>query len=148
MKTFARLTAALVVVSAFSLAAAKGKAEAAAYQQTAYDKLTWTEMMPGGPAVHVLWGDMKKGPYALLMKFPAGFDSGPHTHSADYHGVLVKGRMTNSSEGIAPSGPVEAGSTWDQPGKTVHANKCAPESECVMLIAQDKAFDFAPAKAK
>lgn len=146
MKTFARIAAALVVVSAFSFAAAKGKP--AALQQTAYDKLAWTEMMPGGPSVHVLWGDMKKGPYGLLMKFPAGFDSGPHTHSADYHGVLVKGRMTNTSEGITATGPVDAGSTWDQPGKVVHANKCAPESECVMLIAQDKPFDFAPAKAK
>ena len=44
MKTFARIAAALVVVSAFSFAAAKGKP--AALQQTAYDKLAWTEMMP------------------------------------------------------------------------------------------------------
>ncbi|MGE6758340.1 DUF4437 domain-containing protein [Corallococcus interemptor] len=147
MKPLPKLVAAVAVVSAFTFAAAKGK-EAAAFQQTAYDKLSWTEMMPGGPSVHVLWGDMKKGPYALLMKFPAGFDSGPHTHSASYHGVLVKGRMTNTSEGAAAAGAVEAGSTWDQPGKVVHRNQCSPDAECVMLIAQDKPFDFAPAKAK
>ncbi|RYZ41642.1 MAG: DUF4437 domain-containing protein [Myxococcaceae bacterium] len=147
MKTVSRFVAALVVVSAFGFAVAGGKSTAT-FQQTAYDKLAWTELMPGGPAVHVLWGDMKKGPYGLLMKFPAGFDSGLHTHSADYHGVLVKGRMTNTSEGVTPAGAVESGSTWDQPGKVVHRNQCAPESECVMLIAQDKPFDFAPAKAK
>ncbi|NBD12324.1 DUF4437 domain-containing protein [Corallococcus silvisoli] len=147
MKTLPKLVAAVAVVSAFTFAAAKGR-EAATFQQTAYDKLAWTELMPGGPSVHVLWGDMKKGPYALLMKFPAGFDSGPHTHSAGYHGVLVKGRMTNISEGATGAGPVEAGSTWDQPGKVVHRNQCAADAECVMLIAQDRPFDFAPAPAK
>nr|WP_164933358.1 hypothetical protein [Corallococcus coralloides] len=35
-----------------------------------------------------------------------------------------------------------------QPGKVGHRNQCSPDAECVMLIAQDKPFDFAPAKAK
>src|SRR5688572_20909237 len=50
-----------------------------------------------GPQMAVLFGDpAKKGaPLGVLMKFPAGFTPGPHTHSSDDWAVVLKGTMHN-----------------------------------------------------
>src|SRR5437870_4761984 len=48
---------------------------------------------PQGPEVAVVSGDAKKGPASAFMKFPAGYDSGWHTHDGWYVSTVVKGTM-------------------------------------------------------
>ena len=42
---------------------------------------------------------MAKGPYAVMMKMPPGFDSGWHTHDFDYTGVVLAGTIENIEQG-------------------------------------------------
>src|SRR5690554_541203 len=53
--------------------------------------------------VAVLWGDRTKGSDdAMLLKMPAGFEAGRHTHSADYHGLAVQGTWVHTNEDAKP----------------------------------------------
>jgi hypothetical protein len=50
-----------------------------------------------GPQMSVLFGDPKKkgAPLGVLMRFPAGFTPGPHTHTSDDYAVVIKGTLHN-----------------------------------------------------
>lgn len=101
-----------------------------------------------GPQISVLFGDMKKkgAPLGILMHFPAGFTPGPHTHSSDDYAVVIKGTQHNFSGDNEGPG-LGAGSTWYQPAKQVHNNKCEAGSDCVLFVYTPNGFDFQPAPA-
>src|SRR5688572_11068685 len=78
-----------VLVSAFVLVAVAGVSYTAGAMQSGKAVMTpigsvkWEPYAPGNPLqVGVLWGDRTKGgEYGMLLKIPAGFDSGPHSHT-------------------------------------------------------------------
>src|SRR4051812_11468505 len=76
--------------------------------------LKWEQPFgPSGPKLAFVSGDMKKGPCSFFFKFPAGFDSGWHTHDADYTAVVLAGTMQNVEQGAeAASHPLGVGSAW------------------------------------
>lgn len=89
---------------------------------------------PNGAQLAVLRGNPATGPSAMLMKLVRG--PGPlHTHSADYHLVLISGSMKHwgagGSEATAPI--LQPGSYWFQPGGTVHGDSCL-DNECLVHI--------------
>jgi hypothetical protein len=90
--------------------------------------------LPDGPRVAVLWGNPNAGPSAILLEMKRG--AGPmHTHTADYHLVVIEGVMKHwgpdETESIAkPLGP---GSYWFQPGGVPHADACLTD-RCVMQV--------------
>lgn len=90
--------------------------------------------LPNGPQLAVLRGDPATGPSAMLMKLVRG--AVPlHTHSADYHLVLIRGSMKHwgagESEASAPL--LQPGSYWFQPGGTVHGDSCL-DDECLVHV--------------
>jgi anti-sigma factor ChrR (cupin superfamily) len=105
-------------------------------------RVAWYEGFPGGNSTGSLWGDRKVGRYAILMKFPAGFKSGVHTHTGAYYGVVVRGVITNPVVGGAPAKNLKPGSWWFQPGGQKHETNCSPQSECVIFISQDTPLDY------
>jgi quercetin dioxygenase-like cupin family protein len=99
-------------------------------------------MMEGGPELAVVHGDPQAGAATLLMRFPAGFQSGMHTHTAAYDGVVVSGAYQHGVDGaMTDLGP---GSVWTQPGGEPHADSCLDEAGCIVALSFDGAMDFAP----
>lgn len=90
--------------------------------------------LPNGPQLAVLRGDPATGPSAMLMKLVRG-PVPLHTHSADYHLVLIRGSMKHwgagESEATAPI--LQPGSYWFQPGGTVHGDSCL-DDECLVQV--------------
>jgi quercetin dioxygenase-like cupin family protein len=89
-----------------------------------------------------LWGDMKKGAYGTMMKWPSGFVTPWHTHSHPVRAVVSQGTFTIELEG-QPVRELGPGSYLYDPGKSRHKSGCkAGGAECVFLITQNAAFDF------
>ena len=150
MTTMKKRVLGLAVLSAvigLSYAAADAKGNPAV--NMAFGDLKWEDLMPGAPLkISILWGDRNKGPeYAMLLKLPGGFESGMHSHTADYHAVLIQGTWIHTNEGDA-NAPKEmpVGSYVFQPGKQVHNDKCKGPEECIILVHQHGKGDFIPAK--
>ena len=101
-----------------------------------------------GFQVAPLWGDMKKGAYGTMMKWPAGFVTPWHTHSNPVRAIVSQGTFTIELEGQAARelGP---GSYLYDPGKSRHKSGCkAGGAECVFLLTQNAAFDMIPDEKK
>ena len=135
---------AVVAMSGYAVGAA-GKAST--IQPAAEAK--WEPYAPGAPLqVAKLWGDRTKGAYGMLLKLPAGFEAGLHTHTADYKAVLVSGTWIHTDEGqeISAGKELTAGSYVVQPGKAIHNDKCKEGADCIIFIEQNAKGDFIPAK--
>ena len=103
---------------------------------------------PAGPAVAALEGDPSKGKSSILLKLKKG--AAPlHTHTADYHAVLISGQHKHRDKGqdeksAKALGP---GSYWFQPGKQPHGDACLTD-ECILYVTfsgkMDMKLDDAP----
>lgn len=101
----------------------------------------------GGAKLAAAWGDMNKAAYGTFLRLPAGFDTGMHSHTSDYYGIVISGSITNTETGKKEV-PLSAGSYWLQRGKADHATKCVSDSDCVIYITQSSRFDSVPASSK
>jgi hypothetical protein len=148
--TFKKSLVSALVLAAVSLsyaagAAAKGKPPV----NWAASDLKWDPYAPGVPLqVAKLWGDrLKGGEYGMLLKLPAGFEAGFHSHTADYEAVLVQGTWVHSNEGDAtPAKEMTPGSYVFQPGKQIHNDVCKSKTDCIIFIHQHAKGDFIPVK--
>jgi quercetin dioxygenase-like cupin family protein len=128
------------------LATESGGADAAAKmkQGKSATEMEWQLFGEGPATLTVLWGDMSSGgEFAMLVKLPPGFEAPPHTHSNDYNGVNLAGTWIHTY-GTDDTKVLPPGSYVHQPGGQVHSDKCAGPGECIFLIHQHAAFDFAP----
>lgn len=100
---------------------------------------------PDGPALAIVTGDLQKGG-GFFLKLPAGMKSGLHTHTADYHAIVISGAPKHWLPGEEKKAqPLGVGSYWFQPGKQPHADECTGAEACVLYIVVMGGFDFAPA---
>ena len=53
--------------------------------------VAWNEL-PDGRATARIHGEMTTGEHLSYVRFPAGLRTAPHSHSAEYFGIVVKGR--------------------------------------------------------
>ena len=137
----------LVVVAIAATAYAVGRAQAGRPVNLAANAIKWEPYGPGTPLeVAVLWGDRTKGEYGMLLKMPAKFEAGMHSHTADYHGMNVQGTWIHTNQGQPPA-TLPQGSYVMQPGKQIHNDVCMSATPCILLIHQHAAGDFIPAPA-
>jgi len=71
-----------------------------------HDELDWIQI-PGleGPleaSFAFLWGNPMTGPSGFFLRLPAGGRVPWHTHSGDYHAVVLSGALQVLREGAAP----------------------------------------------
>jgi hypothetical protein len=141
------LLALVIAIAGISYKAGAAKGKEAVILSAS--EIKWEPYAPGVPLqVAKLWGDRTKaGEYAMLLKFPAGFEAGMHSHTGDYHGVTVQGTWVHTVEGDT-SAPKDLGpsSYVFQPGKQVHNDSCKGKTECIIFIHQHGKGDFIPAK--
>lgn len=49
--------------------------------------------LPAGMMTALEWGDLEKGPYQVLIKFPAGVTVQPHYHKYDEFATIASGTI-------------------------------------------------------
>ena len=131
----------LVACGSYAVGVAQGKAV-----NIPAASLKWAPYAPGNPLqVAALWGDRTKGDYAMLLKMPAGFEAGRHTHTGDYHGLSIQGTWVHTNDGAKPV-ELPPGSYVLQPGKQVHNDVCKGTTDCILFVHQHAAGDFIQAK--
>ncbi len=154
MKTFLSIgagSAALLAVGTLALSlsgmATKAATPAAAQKMFAFE-MKWEPMSEGAPLKIVkLWGDhTKDADYGMLVKLPAGFSTGMHSHSFEYQTIEIQGKKIHRFKDEEKSEPYTPGSfTFETPGH-VHEDVCLGPEDCIVFIHQDKKFDFIPDK--
>ena len=139
----------VVVVSLSSVALAGGVHAQAVRTQyvTAAEAVTFTPLdpaTPGGVNLAVISGNLQgPGPVSLFLRIPKG-PAPVHTHSAGYHGVVVRGQAKHwPANGQAAAQVLNPGSHWYQPGKAAHGDECLSD-QCLLLIQMEGPYDFAP----
>jgi hypothetical protein len=105
--------------------------------------LTFTHI---NPAIQMAdaYGDMSKGMHGTFGKFPANFNSGFHTHTGAYHGIVIKGVMINPFKDETNPPEMAAGSYWYVPAGSTHATACVSDEPCEFYFYADSKFDFMP----
>jgi hypothetical protein len=106
--------------------------------------MTWRKQAPDLPImISELWGDRARdGGYGELVQVPPGFDSRLHAHTADFHGVLVKGTWVHVDEsGKGSNVPLKPGSYIRQAGGGMHVDRCVSKEPCVLFLFQDSKAD-------
>ncbi len=98
---------------------------------------------PRGASFSYPWKE-DNGRHGDVIRFPAGFDSAPHTHTASYRGVVIQGVLMNPPERETTSVRLPPGSTWFVAGGVIHSTKCVSKEECQFYVHQEAAFDFKP----
>ena len=98
------------------------------------------------PAIRMAtaFGDRASGAHGTFGTFPGNFITPFHTHTGAYHGVVVKGVMTNPFKDEAAPPRLEAGSYWYVPAGSEHATACVSAEPCEFFFFADQAFDFHP----
>ena len=98
------------------------------------------------PAIRMAdaFGALTEGAHGTFGRFPAEFDSGPHTHTGAYHGIVLKGVMTNPFQGAVNPPEMAAGSYWYVPAGMVHSTLCISSEPCEFFFFADSGFDFKP----
>ena len=128
----------------------KGKANEKYVEKRPAD-LKFAPLMPDmkdkGPQIATAWGDGASGPHGTFWKLPAGFTSPAHTHTADYHAVVIKGTVLNHAPDDKAPKEMGAGAFFTQPGGVAHITACKAGAECLMYSYMTGKFDFVPSEA-
>jgi len=92
------------------------------------------------------WGDRAAGKHGTFGEFPGEASSPAHSHSGDYHGVVISGVMINPFEGEKNPTKMGPGSYWYVPAGMEHVTACISKQPCRFYFHADNAFDFSPTK--
>jgi anti-sigma factor ChrR (cupin superfamily) len=94
----------------------------------------------------VVTGDPTKGAYDAFDKWPAGFESPPHTHTLAIEAIVVSGVMVISLDG-GTAKEYPAGSYAKIPGGMKHTSGCKAGADCIFFAQQHGKFDMKPVTA-
>lgn len=101
--------------------------------------LKWKDMGIPGVAAAPVSGDMEKGASRFFLKYPVGFVTPSHHHTADHYVTVVSGSLTLTVDGKEHKlGP---GSYFELTGKAPHVAKVEGSEEAVMFIQADAPWD-------
>lgn len=127
------LSAALVAAAA-ELTAGSGKAVVMAKAD-----LQWKELGVPGLAAAPVSGDMEKGPSRFYLKYPVGFVTPEHHHTADHYVTVVSGTITLTTGGKDHRlGP---GSYFALTGKMPHVARVEGNEDAIFFIQADGPWD-------
>jgi hypothetical protein len=101
------------------------------------DKTPWYNEAPNVPVdLAPLLGDRAKGEAGTLLRAPGGFDSGPHSHTADYWAIVVEGEWAHwvPSTGEGRGVRLLPGAFWTQVHTQLHQDACLSKTPCVIFL--------------
>ena len=137
MRTLLTLTAFTIVVACTACSLLTPAQPSKEPVTTSYKEARFVPVspqQPDGPRIAILWGDPAIGTSAMLLELRKG-SLQLHTHTADYHLVVVEGEVKHWSENESEAGAkvLGPGSYWFQPGGKVHGDACLTD-RCVVHI--------------
>jgi glyoxylate utilization-related uncharacterized protein len=101
--------------------------------------LKWKDMGAPGVAAAPVSGDMEKGASRFFLKYPVGFVSPKHHHTADHYVTVIFGTLTLTVDGKDHRlGP---GSYFALTEKMSHIAKVEGNEEAVFFIQADGPWD-------
>ena len=111
---------------------------------TSYKDLQFAPLAEGSPVeAALLWGNPETGPAAVMVRFPRDFEEPFHSHSSNYHAVVIKGEIKiNRKNGHSSSSIYGPGTYMMQQGGAVHAEGNGGKDEMVALVYFDGPIDF------
>ena len=100
-------------------------------------QLPWYKESPTLPVeLAPLWGTRTTGEAGTLLRTQPGFDSGLHSHTADYWAVVVQGTwkhwVPSTGEGVGVT--LEPGAHWMQIHTQLHQDACVSKVPCVVFL--------------
>jgi len=112
--------------------------------------LEWYDAGLGGDIkISPVHGNIQKGEHSTIVRFPAGTITPMHTHSHDYYGIVISGNLKHPVKGQPETDiSLPPGSHWFMPANIEHVTECEPGVECVVMLTQEKPFDFKPVEHK
>lgn len=138
---FLAVTAVALSAAALSFAAETGKSIVLPKAD-----LKWQPMGNSGVAAAPVSGDMNKGPCRFFLKYPAGFVTPLHHHTANHHVTVISGAITLTVGGKEHRlGP---GSYFMLADRAAHTAKVEGNEDAVFFIQADGAWDVVMAMAK
>jgi hypothetical protein len=101
------------------------------------DKLPWYKESPKLPVeLASLWGARDQGEAGTLLRTAPGFESGLHSHTANYWAVLLQGTwkhwVPETGEGVGVL--LEPGAHWRQAHTQPHQDACVSKIPCVVFL--------------
>ncbi|MCH9672712.1 MAG: DUF4437 domain-containing protein [Gammaproteobacteria bacterium] len=98
------------------------------------------------PAIRMAaaYGDRSVGMHGSFGKFPGQFETPFHTHTGAYHGIVIRGQMTNPFANGGSAKVMGPGSYWFVPANAAHQTACVSIEPCEFYFYADSAFDFTP----
>jgi len=101
---------------------------------------------PEGVHVYAISGNPSAGAFNAVVRFPPGYRTALHAHTATYTGVAMsEGLVHGSTEEATEALP--KWSNWVQPAGEAHVDACQGEEPCYLLAFFDGAVDMVPADA-
>ena len=96
-----------------------------------------------GVEIAFLWGDLETGPSAFMLRLPANFPGGMHTHSSDYQAVIVEGGSKHWIHGTdaADAEVFTPGDFWFQPADQVHQDANPNDKPVTLYLYFPGKFD-------
>ena len=129
----------LVVVAALMASASVLVAGAGKSAVVSNGDLKWKDMGIPGVAAACVSGDMEKGKSRFYLKYPVGFVTPSHHHTADHYVTVVSGTITLTVDGKDHKlGP---GSYFELLGAAPHTAKVEGNEAAVMFVEADSAWD-------
>jgi mannose-6-phosphate isomerase-like protein (cupin superfamily) len=123
-----------LIAAASVLTMAAGKAVVVAKAD-----LKWKDMGIPGVAAAPVSGDMEKGASRFFLKYPVGFVTPKHHHTADHYVTVISGTITLTVDGKDHKlGP---GSYFALTEKMSHTAKVEGTEEAVFFIQADGPWD-------
>jgi quercetin dioxygenase-like cupin family protein len=104
---------------------------------------------PDGFKLAIVSGDPKTGPVAFVVEVPPGGNSGLHSHTSEYHALVLEGAPAHWLPHDASLGePLAPGTYWFQPGGYDHGDRCTGSVPCRSFVMMPRALDFKPGATK
>ena len=101
--------------------------------------LKWKNMGTSGVAAAPVSGDMEKGASRFFLKYPVGFVTPKHHHTADHYVTVVSGTITLTVDGKDHKlGP---GAYFALTQKVPHTAKVEGNQDAVFFIQADGPWD-------
>ena len=117
----------------------------------AAEDIKWDTLKGSPPGAGVmsalLWGNMEKGPFGALIKFPPGFKHPLHYHSSTLRAVVLKGAYIYVPE-IGVEKRLGPGSYFTYPALDRHSTRGAEDSETIFFVESSGKFDVMPIEEK
>ncbi len=77
-----------------------------------------------------------------LLKLPRGFDGALQTVGASFHAVVVRGRAAHQVVDETELTPLDPGSYFGSEGAVAHQLTCAGETDCLVYVRAEGAFEL------